>query len=171
MKDNPLLEIGYINRAHGTTGEVGVKTFDPQSEALFEVERLVLKLKDGNSRKAQIESVRATPKDTLLMLKGVRGRLPAEALVGSTVFVYREDLGELGEGEYFQGDLVGMRAVDEAGAELGEVAEVWNTGPVPNLVIRSADKPELIIPFIDEFVPLVDTERNTVVIRPLQFKE
>jgi 16S rRNA processing protein RimM len=165
------LEVGYVARAHGLDGEVGVKTFDPGSEALFEVERVLLRLRDGSIVEMTIDSVRAGGKEILLAFEGVERRVAAERLVGSTVCAFREDLGPLREGEYFQGDLVGLKAFDLQGGELGSVVEVWSQGEVPNLVIRGEGKPELIVPFVDQYVPRVEMEEGRVVIVPPEFTD
>ena len=68
-------------------------------------------------------------------------------------------------------DLVGLKAFDEAGIELGVVAEVWSTGPVPNLVIRGPAVGELMVPFVDEFVPKVELEAGRVTIRKPEYVE
>ncbi|MDY7231591.1 ribosome maturation factor RimM [Hyalangium rubrum] len=169
MTPRPLLELGYVARAHGIRGEVAVRPFDPGSETLDAVERVRVRTKSGEERDLKIESVRPTPKEDIIAFEGVKGREASEALVGSTVFVYREDLEPPAEGEYFQGDLVGLSAVDEAGQELGKVVEVWATGEVPNLVIRAPGKPELVVPFADDFVPSVDMPGGKIVIRPPEF--
>ena len=49
--------------------------------------------------------------------------------------------------------------------------EIWDTGPVPNLVIRGEGRPELVVPFADEFVPTVDLEQGVLVVRPPEFLE
>jgi 16S rRNA processing protein RimM len=167
----PLLELGYVARAHGLRGEVAIRAFDPGSETLEAVERVRVRTRAGEERELRIESVRPTPKEGLVAFEGVETREAAGALVGSTVFVYREDLEPPAEGEYFQGDLVGLTAVDEAGQELGRVAELWSTGQVPNLVIRGPGRPELIVPFADEFVPSVDVPRGRIVLRPPEYVE
>jgi len=167
----PLLEFGYVARAHGIHGEIAIRAFDPGSETLDAVERLRVRTRSGEERELLIESLRPTPKEDILALEGVETREAAEALVGATVFVYREDLEPPAEGEYFQGDLVGLTAVDEAGQELGKVVEIWNTGEVPNIVIRAEGKPELIVPFADEFVPTVDVPGGKLVIRPPEYLE
>ena len=41
----PTLEVGYVARVHGLLGELAVRTFDPDSEALTLVRRLVLRLR------------------------------------------------------------------------------------------------------------------------------
>jgi 16S rRNA processing protein RimM len=156
--------VGYVARAHGIGGELAVRTFDPESTALLEVERVRLKLKDGTERAAELTEVRRANQWILVTLAGVSSRTGAEALVGSTVLVARADLTPPAEGEFFQGDLVGLTAVDEAGTALGTVAEVWNTGPVPNLVIRGGAE-ELIVPFADAFVPTVDLAGGRIVVK------
>jgi 16S rRNA processing protein RimM len=167
----PLLELGYVARAHGIRGELAIRTFDAASEALDVVERLSVRTRAGEERVLHIEAVRPTPKENIVCLEGVDSREAAEALVGAKVFVYREDLEPPEEGEFFQGDLVGLAAVDEGGQALGTVEEIWNTGEVPNLVIRGEGKPELIIPFADEFVPTVDVAQGKIVVRPLDFED
>ncbi len=165
------LELGYVCRAHGLTGEVGIKTFDPGSQSLFQVDRVVIRLRDGLECEMTIDSVRSANKEVLLGFEGVESRGEAERLVGGTVFAFREDLDPPEEGECFQGDLIGLTAVDSEGVELGKIAEVWNHGSVPNLVIRAEGKDEMIVPFIDEFVPIVDMEKRQVVVKPPEFLE
>ncbi|HEY0093407.1 MAG TPA: 16S rRNA processing protein RimM, partial [Archangium sp.] len=108
MTLNPHLELGYVARAHGLQGEVAVRAFDPASETLDYVKRVLVRPRTGAERVLRIESVRPTPKEMLVVFEGVRGRVQAEALVGATVLAFREDLDAPEEGEYFQGDLVGL---------------------------------------------------------------
>ena len=171
MTPSPHLELGYVARAHGLRGEVAIRTFDPASEALDVVDRLLLRTRGGEEREVFLEAVRPTPKENIVVLEGVDTREDAEALVGAKVFVYREDLEPPGEGEFFQGDLVGLIAVDESGVELGRVEDIWATGEVPNLVIRAPKRPELVVPFADEFVPSVDLATQRIVIRPPEYVE
>jgi 16S rRNA processing protein RimM len=168
---SPLLELGYVARAHSLKGEVAVRTFDPGSDTLDSVERVLVRTRSGEERVLKVQGVRPTPKENLVVFEGVRTREAAEALVGSTVLVYREDLEPPAEGEYFLGDLMGLAAVDEAGNALGKVAEIWETGEVPNLVIRGGKGEELIVPFADEFVPTVELEAGRLVVRPPEYIE
>jgi 16S rRNA processing protein RimM len=165
----PYLELGYVARAHGLRGEVAIRTFDPASETLDIVERVLLRTRSGEERVLRIEDVRPTPKENLVVFEEIVGRYEAEQLVGSTVLAFREDLEPPAEGEYFQGDLVGLCAVDESGKPLGRVEELWNAGEVPNLVIRGEGLPELMVPFVDDFVLDVDLEAGRIVIRPPEY--
>jgi 16S rRNA processing protein RimM len=167
----PHLELGYVARAHGLGGEVAVRTFDPASETLDLVERVLVRPRTGAERVLRIVSVRPTPKEMLVVFEGVKGRTAAEALVGATVLAFREDLEPPAEDEYFQGDLVGLTAVDESGNVLGRVEELWSTGEVPNLVIRAEGKEELVVPFADDFVSTVDIPGGRLVVKPPEYLE
>jgi 16S rRNA processing protein RimM len=171
VKGSTTLQMGYVARAHGLNGELGVRTFDPQSEALFEAENVRLKLKDGSEVDFVVDSVRNANKELLLGLEGIDSRNAAEPLVGSTIFVFRDELEPPAEGEFFQGDLVGLSAVTDKGEPLGVVEEIWNTGPIPNLVIRAAGRPEIVVPFVDEFVPHVDLSEGRIVVHPPDLDE
>lgn len=168
----PLLELGYVSRAHGIRGEVAVKPFDPASETLLDVPTIILRRRGSEVEETvRIASVRPASKEYLLTFAAVKSREAAEALVGATVLVRREDLSAPAEGEFFQGDLIGLTAHDEQGGVLGKVEEVWETGPVPNLVIRAEGKEELVVPFVDEFVPTVELAAGRIVVRPPEYLE
>jgi 16S rRNA processing protein RimM len=167
----PHLELGYVARAHGLQGEVAVRTFDPESETLEYVQRVLVRPRAGAERVLRIESVRPTPKETLVVFEDVEGRTAAEALVGATVLAFREDLEPPAEDEYFQGDLVGLTAVDESGNVLGRVEELWSTGEVPNLVIRAEGREELVVPFAEDFVSTVDVPGGRLVVKPPEYLE
>jgi 16S rRNA processing protein RimM len=167
----PTLEVGYVARVHGLQGELAVRTFDRQSEALSSVRRIVVRLRSGEERDMAVESARRASDATLVSLAGVTSRSAAEAFKGATVLVHREDLPPPAAGEWFQGDLVGLEARTPDGTALGRVTEIWNTGPVPNLVIEGTGSEPLVVPFVDEFVPEVDVKAGVLVVRPPEMLE
>jgi len=167
----PTLEVGYVARVHGLKGELAVRTFDPDSEALMSVRRVVLRLRSGEERELLLQGARRATDATLVTLAGVTSRSSADELRGATVLVHREDLPPPAEGEWFQGDLVGLEARTPEGTPLGKVTEVWNTGPVPVLVLEGAGLEPLMVPFVDEFVPKVDLQAGVLVVRPPEMLE
>ncbi|HEY1908562.1 MAG TPA: ribosome maturation factor RimM [Myxococcaceae bacterium] len=167
----PTLEVGYVARVHGLRGELAVKTFDPDSDSLLSVRRLVLRLRSGEERPFALEAARRAAETTLISLAGVTSRSGAEAFRGATVLVHREDLSPPVEGEWFQGDLVGLEARTPEGTPLGRVTEIWNTGPIPVLVVEGSGPEPLMVPFVDEFVPEVDVQAGVLVVRPPEMLE
>ena len=166
----PHLQFGYVSRAHGLKGELVVRTFDPASTVLDEIDRVLLRTRAGEEREYTLEDVREGPKgDLLVTLNGVRRREDSEPLTGSAIFAFREDLEAPGDGEVFQGDLVGLEAFSPDGARLGVVEELFAAGPVPNLVIRDG-KTELMVPLVDDFVKEIDVAARRIVVTPLDLE-
>ena len=54
----PTLEVGYVARVHGLKGELAVRTFDRDSEALSSVRRVVVRLRSGEERELALLSAR-----------------------------------------------------------------------------------------------------------------
>lgn len=168
MSASPWLQVGYVSRAHGLKGSLVIKTFDPASTALGEVDRVQLTPKDQAPRVVEVEGLREGPGgDLLLEVKGVNGRNEADALVGSAIAVHRDEIEAPDEGSFFQGDLVGLAAQAPDGRPLGKIVEVWSSGPVPNLVLDNGE----MVPFADDFVVKVDLPGGTIVLRPLEYDE
>jgi 16S rRNA processing protein RimM len=163
-----LLQTGYIARAHGLKGELAVKTFDPASSAISEVESLTLRLRDGSEQQYTVKTLRNGPQgDLLVTFPNVSTREQAETFVGAGVFLKREELDAPAQGEFFFGDLVDLAVFDVNNIHIGSVTEVWSSGPVPNLVVKRVDgAEELMIPFADDFIKHVDVgaQKITVVV-------
>lgn len=164
-------EVGYVARARGLDGQVIVRTFDPRSQVLAEVNRALLRLRSGELLELAIEQRAPAPRGWLVSFAGIGERGRADELTGARVLVFRADLEPPAEGEYFQGDLIGLAVVNEEGAPLGTLEEIWNNGPAPTLVIRRSDGEEILAPFADDFVREVDLERGRLVLRPPELFE
>jgi len=165
------LEVGYVARARGLEGEVIVRTFDPQSEALAEVHRALLRLKSGEMLELEITHRSPVPRGWMVGFRGVADRSRADELTGARVLVFRVDLTPPTEGECFQGDLIGLQVETVSGTPLGMVEEIWNNGPVPTLVIRQAGRGEILVPFVSDFVVELDVEGGRLVLRPPELLE
>ena len=73
--------------------------------------------------------MRAQANDHLVAtLKGVTSREDAERLNGIELYIARDRLPATDEDEYYHADLIGLAAVDEAGAPIGSVAAIHNFG-------------------------------------------
>jgi 16S rRNA processing protein RimM len=96
-----------------------------------------------------------------LALEGTDTREQAEALAGRYLEV---DAEPLAEGVYYWHQLVGLRVTDEAGTELGSVAEVFRAGE--NEVYRvEGPGGELLLPSLRDVILSIDLEAGTMVVR------
>jgi len=153
------LQIGIVTRAHGVRGLVRVRA----SEQLAGLERVWL-------RGREVKLVRVQPErgEFLVELEGVRDRDAAEALRGAALEIERDALPPPDDGELYVADLVGCRVVDARGAELGEVAETFDSGAHEVLVVRAPGENgrEFMLPLVDAIVTDVDLDARRITCDP-----
>ena len=162
--------LAEIAGAHGIRGAVLIKTYmaDPQSIAAYGA------LEDeAGRRKFEIRIERVAAKGVIGHIAGVSDRSQAEKLKGVKLYVAREQLPETRAGEFYYADLIGLAAVDGAGAVIGEVVTVANYGASDVLEIRLAgSKKTELLPFTEAFVSEVDlSARRIVVSMPVESRD
>jgi 16S rRNA processing protein RimM len=101
-------------------------------------------------------------------MEGCTDRTAAEALVGSLVRISRDRLPPLPEGEYLWEDLLGLEVLDEGGAPLGRVVEIFPTGSNEVLVVRDGGGEEILLPAIREVGREVDLEGGRLRVRLME---
>jgi 16S rRNA processing protein RimM len=151
---NPV-QMAVIGAPHGIKGEVRVKTFTADPLALGDYGPLFTK--DG--RPFEIADIRPANTVVVVRFKQVKDRNAAEALTGTELFVDRSALPDEGEeDEFYHADLVGLAVRDETGAEIGKIAAVQDFGGGDVLELAMAGRKDVLIPFTQAAVPVVDIE-------------
>jgi 16S rRNA processing protein RimM len=111
-----------------------------------------------------VESCRVHGRFVVVKFAGFETPEDARALLHGVLYVDREEMPELGADEYYHADLIGCRVLDEEGAELGRVVDVFATGAHDVLVVES-DGREWMVPLVSEHVAEVDTGAAEVRVR------
>ncbi|MBN9582165.1 MAG: ribosome maturation factor RimM [Afipia sp.] len=153
--------VARIGAAHGVRGEVRLWPFTEDPMAVIDYGPL-----STNDGKRQFEVVRARiAKDHLVAaLKGIASREEAERLNGLELYIPRDRLPATAAGEYYHADLIGLRAIDSEGAEIGKVLAIHNFGAGDIIEIAPPRGPTMLLPFTDPVVPTVDVAGGFVVI-------
>lgn len=146
--------LGTIASAHGIRGEVVLRTYTGDPEAIAGYGPL----SDSDGRRNfKIKSARLTPKGVIARLDGIADRNAAEALRGVDLYVARARLPKPADKEYYYADLIGLSARNEGGEEIGWIVNVVNFGAGDLLEIRFNDTKQTdYVPFTDACVPNVD---------------
>ena len=158
--DKPVT-LAAVAGAHGVTGEVRLKLFGEGVAALkryraFNDSTLTLsKLRDDGKGGA------------IARFEEVTDRTSAEKLRGTVLTVPRSAMPELGEGEYYHADLIGLPAVSSEGEALGVVVAVENFGAGDVLEIErpageDGRKRRFMVPMIEAAVPEWDAEKMVI---------
>lgn len=140
--------LGKIAQAHGIKGLVKLFPYG-QDPALLEGE--VFTAEDGGET-LTITLKNPLGKFILAEIEGCNDRDKAEALKGTELWVSRETLPDLDEGEFYIEDLIGLTAVDENGAAVGTITAVENYGAGDLLEIKPPTGQSFLLPLTDDTV-------------------
>lgn len=153
--------VARIGAAHGVRGEVRLWPFTEDPLAVLQYG--LLTTKDG-ARSFEVVRARETKDHLVATLKGVTTRDEAERINGLELYIARDKLPPTDDDEYYHADLIGLRAVDAAGAEIGKVVAMHNFGAGDIIEIATFKGPSLMLPFTNAVVPTVDIKGGTVTI-------
>ncbi|MBV8797213.1 MAG: 16S rRNA processing protein RimM, partial [Hyphomicrobiales bacterium] len=106
-------------------------------------------------------------KDDMLVARvaGVETREAAEALKNVEIFARRDQLPPPAHDEFYYDDLVGLEAVDTAGARIGRVASLVNYGAGDVLEIAPTQGGDtLLLPFNKSVAQRIDFDVGQIVI-------
>lgn len=147
---------GVITAAHGIKGEVKLKSFTAEPEAIAAYGPLVTMQGDS----LEIEKLKPQKDGFIAVLKGVRDRNRAETLKGAELFLKRAQLPAPEKNEVYLHDLIGVRVMSIAGEIFGTVIAVPNYGAGDLLEIRRDDvKETVLVPFTEIYVPKIDLDK------------
>ena len=151
--------LAVVGRPHGIKGEVRAHAFNKDSELLLGLDEVLVRFVEGDrkgeAQEVTIDGSRAGNDAILIKLADVDDRNAAEELRGAQLCVKRGDFPPLEEGEFYACDVIGARAVDEAGNELGTVRN-FTSYPSVDILLVETPKGRFEVPLVDAFVREVD---------------
>lgn len=154
--------VGAIAGAFGVRGEVRLKSFCAQPEAIAAYAPLWTE--DG-SRSFTLRLTRGSGGGLTARLSGVNTREEAEAMKGVELFADRDKLPNLPDDEFYHADLIGLEVLDTSGTALGRVKAVHNHGAGDFLEIVGGAA-MLLVPFTKAAVPTVDLTARRIIADP-----
>jgi 16S rRNA processing protein RimM len=169
-----VLEVGAIVDAYGLKGWVKVAAHADAGrggDALLVAKRWWL-LKGRERKLVHARQAKIHSDSIVAQLDGAADRDQALALRGYSVHVRRSDFPALQADEYYWVDLLGLDVVNEAGVELGKVADMIDNGAQSVLRIEYPDTGkdgqaitgERLIPFVGVYVKTVDQAAKRIVV-------
>lgn len=156
--------VGAISGAFGVGGEVRLKSFCAQPEAIAAYAPLYTE--DG-ARSFGVRITRAIPGGLAARLSGITTKEEADALRGTSLFADRERLPSLPDDEFYHADLIGLPVFDTGGVQLGTVRAIYNHGAGDILeIFAPGRRTALLLPFTKAVVPTVDLTAGRIVADP-----
>jgi 16S rRNA processing protein RimM len=105
-----------------------------------------------------IEAIPQPPR-LILRLKGIEKIEEAEPLIGKEIFIEKETLPELEEGEYYWADLLGIKVETREGKGIGKVREIFSTG-AHDVYVVEGKRGEIFLPAIEDVIQSIDLKKG-----------
>jgi len=162
------VELGRIVKPHGLKGELVVSGVRISPEELLQVRDVEAVEADGTRRPLAIVGTRPFMQSVLVRFEGVRDVDEARLLHGQVLEVDPARLPVAEEGTVYLFQLIGLAVATVEGTALGRIADVFQTGATPILVVRDDEaKRERMLPMSPDVLVRVDTAAGTVTVRLL----
>jgi 16S rRNA processing protein RimM len=156
--------LAVVTGAHGTRGEVRLKSFAASLEAIADYGPLD---RSDGGQPLEVLAVRPAKDGLIARFEGLSDRNAAEALKGVELSVARDRLPEPKADEFYIADLIGLAAVRPDGTVIGEVIAVHNYGAGDVIEVRLAEGGDtVLLPFTRETVPEIDVAAGRLLIDP-----
>ena len=156
-----MIVMGRVAAAQGLLGWVAIKAYTETVESLSEYPVWWLGDEKNPWREVSVEKFAVQSKGLIAKFPGCNDRTAAEKYKGLLVAVPRSRLPQQSEDEYYWSDLIGLEVVNLAGARLGIVDNLMDTGANQVLCVRGKDG-EVLIPFIASAIQQVNLAEKII---------
>jgi 16S rRNA processing protein RimM len=159
-----LVVVGRVVKPQGRHGEVAVEPLSDRPDRFPTLRRAFVPAPGGSAREVRVLGCRPHKGRFVLAIEGVSTIDEAEGLRGVELRIEEQELEALPPGSFYHHELVGLRAVDEQGADVGAVDDVLETGGEVRVLVVHGPGGETLLPFAESFVKSVDLAGGTIVV-------
>ena len=151
-------EIGKITGTHGIRGTMRVFPTTEDPSRFERLKEIIVEIR-GKRETFHIQKVAFHKQFVLLTVKEITDINVAELYKNGRILIPDAMAIPLGEDEYYNRDLYGLKVVTEEGEELGELTEIFPTGSNDVYVVKKDGKGKELLPFSDQEIHFLTHER------------
>ena len=163
-----LISVGKILNFHGIKGEVKMG-FTAGKEDLIKSLKQVYVFIDNVKTSFDIQSVKFHKNTAIVKFKQMNSINDVMQIKGLLVHITEDMLkSKLEKDEFLISDLVGLEAFDTEGSKIGTVFDIGENKASNLLEIQKLNGLKFMVPFVKEWVPVVDLPANKIVIKMIE---
>ena len=171
INKNEWLIVGLITSCHGINGQLKVKSLSDFEERFLNPGIRWLQKEDEPPSKIELISGFKQPgKETFIVkFKGINTRNHAERMKKFKILVKTDKLPKLKKEEFHLLELINLEVKTLENYELKTIGKVIHLENEKNnllIVELFKNQKKVLIPFVNEIVPLVDIKNNFLIINP-----
>ena len=166
MDKSNYISIVKITNFFGIKGEAKVG-FDNESQ--IKKAKTVYMLDDVSKVELKIKSIRFHKNFAIVKFEGIDDINDLLQFKGQRIFVSKETaLNQLDKDEYLIQDLIGCSVYNENNEKIGEVVNISTNSSQDLLNIKNGFGQVDLVPFVNEFFPVVDVKNKKIIIKPIE---
>ena len=159
------ISIGKILNFHGIKGEAKVGY---SNLAQLKGAKKVHLLDNSEPVELEIEYVKEAKNFAILKFKGINDINSLVQYKGQRIFVAKKEaLNKLEDNEFLVDDLIGCSVYQDS-EKIGKVINISTNGPQDLLNIENNLHQVKLVPFVNEFFPVVDIKNKKIIIKPIE---
>ena len=160
------ISIGKITNFFGIKGEAKVG-YDNENQ--IKKAKSVLMLDDESQIELKIKSIRFHKNFAIVKFDGIDDINDLLQYKGQRIFVLKQEaINKLEKDEFLIQDLIGCVVFNEQNEKLGEVVNISTNSSQDLLNIKNGFGKIDMVPFVNEFFPVVDIKNKKIIIKPIE---
>lgn len=164
--DGDWVCVGTLGAPRGVKGDIRLKSFTDNVAAIFKFSSLHM---GAGGDPVSLKKVGKSKDGFVVHIDGVNSPEEAGAFVRKDLYVPRAEFGDTSEDEFYLADLIGLKARDTQGNEIGTVSSFDNFGAedLLELVLHEPVKGlgrTIFVPFRKKLVPEINLDEGVAVI-------
>lgn len=161
-----LIKIGKLAGTHGIKGEIKFYPYSGTCSSIKPLHDVLLLSSSGAKQKVTIQRIKSGGGKHTISFVGYDSINQIDALIGNELCMYRSQLPDTEENEYYWCDLLGLSVVTDSGQILGSIVDIFETGSNDIYVVKN-DNHEYLIPAINDVIASIDLKSRLVTITPI----
>jgi 16S rRNA processing protein RimM len=159
-----FIVLGKVIKTRGLRGCLKVMSYAQKQDLFYGVRYIFIGETTGKKKKYQVKKIDITGKFLFLELDEINDLDAAASLVGCSIFLSRESLPQLPEGEYYWADIIGLDVIDHNEKIMGKIESIFPTGSNDVYICKSGKK-EILLPAIADVIEKIDIEKGFIKVK------
>ena len=158
-----LFEVGEIVKTRGLHGCLKVLSYLETKSTFSKPDFIYIEISPGQKHRFELKKIDISGKVFFIELNEIKDVESAKNLVGCKVYLSREILETLPEGEYYFHDIVGINVYSEEGLFIGKIESIFSTGSNDVYVCKTQEK-EILLPAISDVIKRIDINQRIMTV-------
>lgn len=162
-----LFAAGEIVKTRGLHGCLKILCYVEKISTFAKLRFIYIEQSSGERNRFKLKKIDLSGKALFVELEDIPDLESAQTLVGCKVFLPKETLEQLPEGEYYWQDIIGLSVYNEDKKYIGRIESVFPTGSNDVYVCKGEER-EILLPAISDVILKIDIDRQFMTVRLLE---